>query len=320
LDESRFARDVANYLKTEHYEFMVSEKDAKDLLMHVIDHFDEPFSDSSALPTYLVSKLASREVKMVLTGDGGDELFMGYGAYSWARRLSSTGVKTFSPLLSKMFASGNSKFKRIGKMFSAYKKGKQKSHIFSQEQYFFSDYEIDKLLINNSNYSIAEELNINQRTLSPDEEQALFDLKYYLKDDLLVKVDRTSMFNSLEAREPLLDYRLAEFSFNLSKNLKIKNGESKYLLKQVLYDYVPEDFFDRPKQGFSIPLAKWLRNDLKFLIDDYLAVEKIKACGVFNVAEVSLLKKQFLAGDDYLFQRIWLLILLQRWLLERSSE
>ncbi len=148
------------------------------------------------------------------------------------------------------------------------------------------------------------------RSLSPAEKQSVFDLHYYLPDDLLVKVDRATMQNSLETRVPLLDYRIVEFALNLPEALKIKNGCSKYLLKQVLYDFVPQALFDRPKWGFSIPLDKWMKNELKEYIESYLFIEN----DYLDSDQVKKLYQRFLAGENHLYQRIWAVFVLNRFL------
>ena len=165
-----------------------------------------------------------------------------------------------------------------------------------------------------------EEFRINiettslKRKLSVTEAQALFDLNYYLKDDLLVKVDRASMKYSLETRTPFLDYRVVEFALNLNENLKLKNGTAKYLLKELLYDYVPREYFDRPKQGFAIPLKHWLKNELKHLVDFYLSKEMIEQHGVIKFPAVKKLLQRFNNGEEYLYNRLWTLIILHQWL------
>ena len=157
---------------------------------------------------------------------------------------------------------------------------------------------------------------ILNRTLSPSEKQSLFDINYYLRDDLLTKVDIASMRYSLETRVPILDHRIVEFALNLDEGLKIKNGDQKYLLKQVLYDYVPKEIFDRPKRGFSIPLQSWLETDLKYLIDNNLSKENIESAGLVNFNVVSKLLKRFQNGEGYLFTRVWALVVLHEWFRE----
>jgi asparagine synthase (glutamine-hydrolysing) len=152
-----------------------------------------------------------------------------------------------------------------------------------------------------------------RRPLSASEEQALFDLKYYLPDDLLVKVDRATMKYSLETRVPLLDYRIVEFALNLPEKFKQKGDVSKYILKEILYDFVPKTFFDRPKWGFSIPMNDWLRTDLKFLITDYLNDAVIEEAGFVKPAIVKDLLMRWEIKESHLYNRIWTLIVLHKW-------
>lgn len=315
-NEAGFAKQVADYLKTNHHEFIVNEQDALKLVSELPSVYDEPYADSSAIPTLLVSQLAGKHVKMTLSGDGGDELFMGYGAYKWAERLNNPFVNLLKKPISKgLSASG--KYQKQKQLLEFENKQTIKSHIFSQEQGLFSRNEIRELLQPNyyTNFELDENVTTTPRRLSEAEQQALFDIRYYLKDDLLVKVDRATMRHSIETRVPLLDYRIVEFAINLSPELKIKNDEAKYLLKQVLYDYVPESFFTRPKQGFSIPLEKWLKTDLSYLIEEYLNESVIKKHNVVNFNSVESLKKEFAKQKNaYLYNRIWLLIVLHQWL------
>lgn len=320
-NESEFARAVAKHLKTEHHEFTVTETDALNLVEQMLCAYDEPYADSSGIPTMLVSKLARQQVTMVLSGDGGDELFMGYGMYQWAKRMQHSMVKLFHKPMAMALSMGDNRAKRAAQVFNYSSSSKIKSHIFSQEQYFFSEQELSHLLINSSAQQLQfdETQNGLYRNLSAAEQQALYDIHYYLKDDLLVKVDIASMQYSLEARTPFLDYRIVEFALNLSEQLKVQNGISKYLLKEVLYDYVPRQIFDRPKWGFSIPLAKWLKTDLRFLITQYLNQETVSGCAVVHWLYVQNLLKRFEAGEDYLYNRVWALTILHRWLSKQST-
>ncbi|MFN5795196.1 MAG: asparagine synthase-related protein, partial [Bacteroidota bacterium] len=187
--------------------------------------------------------------------------------------------------------------------------------------YFFSRKEL-KLLLKEDSYAafnLDEIYPAFSRDLSAAESQSLFDIDYYLKDDLLVKVDRATMKYSLETRVPILDYRIVEFAFNLSQNLKIKNGEQKYLLKQVLYDYVPKEFFERPKWGFGIPITQWLKGPLSYLIDDVLSKENINKHNVVNWEFVQQIIHKFRNGYDHYYNRIWALIQLHIWLNKNSN-
>lgn len=319
-NEGEYARQVAKHLNTKHHEFTVTQTDALALMDKMLTAYGEPYADSSAIPTMLVSKLARQHVTMTLSGDGGDELFMGYGAYTWAKRLNNPFVKGLrEPIAMGLSIMGN-RYKRAAKVFNYTNYERIKSHIFSQEQYFFSEAELKDLLLAPYTPSILFDENFSslKRKFSAEEEQALFDVKYYLKDDLLTKVDIASMQFSLEARTPFLDYRVVEFALNLSQNLKVKDGVAKYLLKQVLYDYVPQHIFERPKWGFSIPLVHWLKKELHYLIENYLNEEVIQTCGVVQYTAVKRLVQQFEAGEDYLYNRLWALIVLHKWMKEHG--
>lgn len=153
----------------------------------------------------------------------------------------------------------------------------------------------------------------------PSEElQSLYEIMYPLQDDLLTKVDRATMQHSIEARVPLLDNHLVQLALQIDSSLKIKNGINKYPLKKLLANYVPEEIFMRPKRGFSIPLAKWLKTEWKYLIDDYLNEKVIAEVGLFKPEEVKKMIRQFYSGDDYLYNRLWCLIALHRWLIKKS--
>lgn len=316
-DESIFAKKVAEYIKTDHHELIVTEKEAIDLMPSILESYDEPYADSSAIPTMLVSQMARKEVSMSLSGDGGDELFYGYGAYNWAQRLSDKKINALRKPMALGLSVLGSKYKRIAEMLTYNDHDTLPSHIFSQEQYFFSRSQLKELLTQEyyNSFHLDEYPIIQNRSLSAIENQALFDFQYYLRDDLLTKIDRASMKYSLEARVPLLDHNVVEFAARLSPGLKMKNGVQKYLLKQVLYEYVPAELFDRPKWGFSIPLKRWLKHDLRFLIESYLSRATIEKHHVVHYAYVEKLKKAFLGGkQEYLYNRLWQLIILHMFL------
>lgn len=325
FNESHYSKEIARHLGTNHHELIVSQKDSIDLIDIIFDSYDEPFADSSCIPTMLVSKLAKKHVTVALSGEGADELFYGYGAYQWAARLNNPIIKYFRKPIANIL-SGSPKFNRHSEYFKYPDANLQYSHILSQEQYFFSQSELGKVLslefktnANSTNTKLLKNfaLQIDQvkRTLKPIEKQALFDLNFYLQDDLLTKVDRASMHFSLETRVPFLDHRIIEFALNLSPELKFKNGTSKYLLKEVLYQYIPKTLMDRPKKGFAIPLAKWLKSDLSFLLEDYLSEKIITQFNYVNYEYVKKLKNDFLNNEkDHLYNRLWNLIVLHKWL------
>lgn len=332
LSESTHAKKIAAALGTQHHEFILSVKDATRLIDPMFDVFDEPFADSSAIPTMLVSKMARQYVSVALSGEGGDELFFGYGAYRWARRLDSVFFKTFRRPMAFVFSKMSSRYQRIGQLLTYTPDTNLRSHICSQEQYWFSEAEIDALLTEDCRTASAVPENlpvsfldlfrerlhqpedVAVRPLTAMEEQALFDLQFYLQDDLLTKTDRCGMHYSLEARVPFLDHRIVEYALNISPGLKYRFGTPKYILKRILYKYIPEELFNRPKEGFDIPLRRWLHKELKYLITENLNEKVISQYGLVNYAHVSRLLQQFEAGADYLYNRIWLLIVLHKWL------
>lgn len=324
FNEAEYAKKVAKHLKTNHHEFIVTQNDALELIDELVSVYDEPFADSSAIPTMLVSKLAKKHVTVCLSGEGGDELFLGYGAYQWAKRLNNPMVSPFKKPIAYLLENSKTRFQRHADYFKNKNQQLQYSHILSQEQYFFSTTEIQQLLTPATLKKISlqqslfvdfnEKLSRLPRKLNAMEKQALFDVNFYLQEDLLTKVDRASMKYSLETRVPYLDHRIIEFALNLSPDLKYKNGITKYLLKKVLFQYLPKSYFDRPKQGFAIPLSSWLKNDLYFLITDYLNEAVINKHGVVNYSEIEQLKKRYFLGEDYLYNRIWLLIVLHKFL------
>ncbi len=319
FNEAEYAKQVAAHLGTQHQEFTVSIQEAKKLIPQLGGMYDEPFADSSAIPTYLVSKLAKQSVTVALGGDGGDELFFGYGMYQWAKRLSKPSARAFrKPIAGALGLMKADRYQKAKHLFAYPSEPELLSHIFSQEQQFFGRKEL-RMILQNPALSAAYQTPTLKRNLSPMEKQAFFDLNYYLPDDLLTKVDRASMQHALELRVPLLDHRIIEFAINLHPNLKLKNGESKYLLKQVLYDYAPKSLFDRPKQGFSIPLVDWLQNDLSFLVDEFLNPQIIEHYGIVKSKPVQEMIKKFKKGNSFYYQRVWSLIVLHQFLKKQFS-
>jgi asparagine synthase (glutamine-hydrolysing) len=267
----------------------------------------------------MVSKLAREHVKVALSGDGGDEQFLGYGSYLWSKRLQNPLIKNLSAPIHFASKTMTNRYQRAGKLFEKYPANHFKSHLFSQDQYFFSENELNTLLINTPfNFDEINSCYEPGRKLDWYEKQSFWDLKNYLKDDLLIKVDRASMHFGLETRVPLLDTRLIEFSLNLSSELKLKNNITKYLLKEILYDLVPRKLFDRPKWGFGIPLSKWLKTDLKWMIKKYCTAKMSAEHGIFKPDQIVKLVKEYLSGRDYLYNRIWVIII-THWFIEENG-
>jgi asparagine synthase (glutamine-hydrolysing) len=222
------------------------------------------------------------------------------------------------------FEKMSTRFKRISKLLSYDEYSF--SHIFSQEQYLFSKAELLSLineqinkegewegLLVRKNSNVFDLKKVGKRNLSLSELQAIFDIKTYLPDDLLTKVDRASMRFGLETRVPFLDHRVVEFALNLNKNLKIKNNVQKYLLKEILYQYIPPSNFDRPKQGFAIPLSKWINKDLKPLLEEYMSEASINEQGIFNYSYIRELNQRMAKGESYLYNRLWQILVFQMW-------
>ncbi len=314
-NEAEYAKSVAIHLQTAHHELYLKERDAMALIETFLSVYDEPYADSSAIPSMIVAQMAAKDVKMVLSGDGGDELFLGYGAYTWAKRMNNPFFYLFRKPMSYLLKHGNNRTKRIASLLN-YSGQYRKSHIFSQEQYLFSQEEIQYLMPKSTFGSHIQENYNSNKHFSIEEQQALFDFNYYLPDDLLVKVDRAAMQYALEVRVPLLDHRIVELAFSLDVNLKKRGDISKYLLKEVLYDYLPKSLFDRPKWGFSIPLQRWLQKDLHYLIEKYLTEENIEPLQLFNYNQIKLLIYRFDNGETYLYNRIWALIVLVKFMTE----
>ncbi|MDI9320631.1 MAG: asparagine synthase (glutamine-hydrolyzing) [Phycisphaerales bacterium] len=317
FDETAYAQQVATHLGTDHHLFRAKLDDVLALIPEFLTLFDEPFADSSAFPTMLVSKLAREHVTVTLSGDGGDEFFQGYGMYAWAKRLNDPKVQLLRKPI--FFASKfmNERNQRAGRVFNFPAVKRIPSHIFSQEQYFFSEQELNRLLLRN-NFDFNE-LNALPKKGKSQERQAIWDIEHYLKDDLMVKIDRASMRYSLETRVPLLDKELVEFSLNVPLSLKVNEEYgTKYLMKRTLYDMVPKEVFDRPKKGFSIPLNKWLANELKPMLDKYLSKQKIEYAGIIDYNMFKKIMDQYLAGKSYLYNRVWAILVLHWWYYEKK--
>jgi asparagine synthase (glutamine-hydrolysing) len=314
FNEATHAAKIASFLGTKHHEFILEEKLAMDLLPDILSVYDEPYADSSAIPSMLVCKFAKQQVTMVLSGDGGDELFMGYGAYVWAQRMNNMLLQSMRLPARVLLSMGNAIMQRASWLFNYDIGDSVNSHIFSQEQYLFSAREIRGFYKDTFYGHFDEGGNENtRRKLTPSELQSKYDMHYYLPDDLLVKMDRASMKYSVEVRVPLLDYRIVEFVWSLSHKLKIQKKSAKYLLKEVLYKRIPSEYFERPKQGFAIPLSSWLRTSMKSFAMDHLNSQVLKDFLEVSPLQIPSIKK-WVDGNDLYYNRVWQLIVLSMWL------
>jgi len=316
-DESGYAAQVAKILRTNHSETHLSEKSSIEIAEKIVDYYDEPFAAPSTLPSYLVCKEARKKVTVAMSGDGGDELFMGYGYYDVYRKIKRLyrmdagvgrhAIKTIFGIMGDRYARASRLFKLPSENLLA--------HVWSEQQYMFSEREIKSLLnLNIMELSVKEDwATINKLPLSDFEKISLFDIEQYLAYNLLYKMDSASMANSLEVRNPYLDYRVMEYSYNLPESLKINNGTAKYLMKKLLERYLPKELVYRRKWGFPAPIGDWLSRDLSYLIDKWLNPQRIKSQGILNEKQVSNYVNAFRGGKKYHDKRLWSLIFFQMW-------
>ncbi|MFN8210531.1 MAG: asparagine synthase (glutamine-hydrolyzing) [Bacteroidales bacterium] len=313
-NEATEAAMVSKYLGTRHFELILPVEKARDLITDIPNYFDEPFGDSSALPTMLVSGLAKKNATVVLSGDGGDELFCGYNNYASAARMKKLmpagkilNLLTGRPDLAKALFSLNPRFARYPYLNSNIN--------IINVNYIVSKYFLGDVL-GSREYSLNNAY-FKNRDLSGNLEELymLNDMTTYLPDDILTKVDRASMSVSLEARVPILDHRLVEFSFRIPHQLKNRNGTRKYLLKELAYRYVPREILDRPKHGFAVPVFSWLKGDLKWLREKYLSGAYLKKQDLFNPAAIVKLDTMFEKSGNNIPEGnyIWNLIMFQLW-------
>lgn len=316
-DESGYASQVAAILKTNHSETHLSEKNSISIVDSIVDFYDEPFAAPSTIPSYLVCHVARKNVIVAMSGDGGDELFMGYGYYDLYKKIKKlyrldAGIGRH--LLKKVFGAGGPRYERASRLFGL-PSTNLLAHLWSEQQYMFSAKEIQKLMsTKEQQLSVVESWeSINKLAINDFEKISLFDIEQYLPNDLLYKMDAASMASSLEVRTPYLDYRLVEFSYNLPQEYKIKNGVSKYLMKKLLERYLPKELVYRRKWGFPAPVGNWLSGDLSYLIDKWLDADTLKTQGLFNEKIVQEYKDAFRSGKKYHDKRIWSLIFFQMW-------
>jgi len=324
-NEAYYAKKIAEYLGTEHTEYYCTQKDAQELLSFLPEIWDEPFGDSSNIPTILVSKLAKNNVKVCLSADGGDEIFGGYDKYTQSLKYKKIFSKIpFSNTLIMAMEMIDPKFLvGINKIYNfSNRYEKLKTLLMANDEiemmcgvtYYFHPSEVVKLL---GKIATVKTFFDDKILLSlhndPIDKMMAIDYKTYLSDDILTKVDRGTMSVSLEAREPFLDYRIIEFVSQLPSNYKIRNGEKKYLLKKIVHKYVPKEIIDRPKMGFSIPLNEWLGDALKKYVLEYLRSEKVSKTEVLNVVEVERIKRQWIENTNYNANKIWLILVFMMW-------
>lgn len=313
-NEAEYAQEVAQHLGTDHTELYVSAKEVLDLVPRLPDIYCEPFADSSQLPTFLVSLMAKQHVTVALSGDGGDELFGGYNTYQFVPRVWSKLKVLPLPLRQAAFRllSGAPLPDKLSKLLRVLP-AKDKEQLYS---------------ILTSHWDHPDQLVIGGQTLptlisSPEQWpqtdsfqhwMMAVDAGQYMIDDILVKVDRAAMANSLETRVPLLDHRVVELAWQIPQHMKIRNGVGKWILREVLYRHVPRDLIERPKKGFSVPLGQWLRGSLRDWAEALLTEQRLAQEGYFVPNVVRHVWSEHLQGKRDHALKLWSILMFQAWL------
>ncbi|MCE3227633.1 MAG: asparagine synthase (glutamine-hydrolyzing) [Bacteroidetes bacterium] len=328
LNEAAYAADIARHLGTEHHELHCSEAEVLEIINHLPFYYDEPFADSSAIPTTLVSKMARQHVTVALSGDGGDESFAGYNRYDYLMKHGKFLKQIPGPLRSTMSAVmkkvpaekipvAKNKYNfpnRYNKLRMLLNDPSPENMMMSLSVQFLKN-ELDMLfkeavVVPPTVYSSKE---LSEETYTPLSYMMAVDYQTYLHDDILQKVDRASMSASLEAREPFLDHRIIELAATLPDQFKYNKGIKKFMIREIVHGYVPKKMMDRPKMGFAIPIEKWLTHELKETVNHFLNDNIIKNQGIFNAGYIHKLKGEFFSGKTEHHTKIWYLLMFQMW-------
>lgn len=337
-NEAQHAKKIAEILNTEHTELYLTDQDALDVVPKLPLIYDEPFADSSQIPTFLVSQLARENVKVALSGDGGDELFAGYnrhvvGDKVW--RQVNWLPPSVRPLLSQLIER-ISKYdltsamsllpshlrapilqNKLQKLAKALGEDSVRDFYISLSSHWENPHDIVLGVSLTNNSARAWSLPVTE--LQPRELMQLLDQMTYLPDDILTKVDRASMAVNLEARVPFLDHRLVEFAWSLPDHFKVREGVGKWALREVLHKHIPKEIMQRPKQGFGIPLAEWLRGPLREWADELLSEQRLRTDGFFEPAPIIEKWGLHKAGIDGWQYHIWDVLMFQAWLDENPE-
>jgi len=331
-NEAEHARAVAKYLCTNHCDMHVSDRDALDVIPFLPHIYDEPFADSSQIPTYLVSKLAKQKVTVALSGDAGDELFGGYNRYVFSNQFFRK-IKMLPISLRKLIASSilgvsqenwnmllggifRKRFVNVG--FKLHKGANVLSSRSIRELHYKLASQIESpenWLISSKEYVTLLNDDVDHfSSLDPIEQMMAYDLVTYLPTDILTKVDRAAMAVSLETRVPFLDKSVVEFSASLPLDYKIRDGVTKWVLREVLYKYVPKDLIERPKMGFGVPLGEWLRGPLRDWAESLLDAKRLRDEGFFNAPLLRQKWHDHLTGKHNWHHQLWNVLMFQAWL------
>ncbi|HWP27206.1 MAG TPA: asparagine synthase (glutamine-hydrolyzing) [Xanthobacteraceae bacterium] len=331
FDEARHAAAVAGHLGTEHTEMTVTAKEAMEVIPRLPDMYDEPFADSSQIPTHLVSVMTRRHVTVALSGDGGDEVFAGYNRYRLASRtwqamnllprplrrtlaasISSVAPERWSRLLS--FLPENIRPRQIGdKLHKLATVLDAPDGSFAYRRLVSHWEPADVMIGGTEPRGIVWDASITEEFPDLLRQMQFLDLVTYLPDDILTKVDRASMAVALEVRVPLLDHRVVEFAWRLPAKAKLSGGITKWILRKVLERHVPRKLFERPKTGFTLPLAEWLRGPLRPWAEHLLAENRLREAGLLDPQVVRRYWSEHLSGERNWQYLIWDVLMLEAW-------
>lgn len=326
-DETGYARDVAALNQTDHHEIRLSASDVLSVVPRILDSFDEPFADSSAIPTFIVSRETAGSVKVALSGDGGDELFAGYRMYAgeyWRQKYvripSFLRQRLVEPLVEILPDSRDRLMTDYVRRMKKFLRGTDESfdgRFFAWNEIFSKDLRKDILLKAGPADHDAGKRRLAARLGETEfdciNRMLYADLKESLPGDMLRKVDAMSMLNSLEVRVPLLDHRVCELAFSMAGDLKMRRGRGKYIFTETFREILPASVLKRPKRGFEMPLSIWLKEDLAYLIEEYLSRDTIRRQGLFDFDVVKGLIARLASGRSDTSWHLWNLIVFQNW-------
>ena len=328
-NEAEHAKTIAKHFGTEHTEYYVSTKEMLEKVETLPFFYDEPFGDSSAIPTMIVSELAKKDVTVALSADGGDEVFCGYSKYFFLQKFSKIFSSNFKKKLLKIALNSFSDKsveninkllpKRLRQTNVRDKYGKFKRAIssdsletmFIHASSYVDSRDVENFLKIKKNQKLYQNFSMNGQKAFMDEMMRV-DYKTFMVGDVLTKVDRATMSVSLEGREPLIDHRIVEYMARVPVEMKYKNNHGKYLVRQILYKYIPQSLIDKPKAGFQIPLPEWLQSDLKYLVEKYMDVSRIDD-EIFDLKEVERMKKELYMRDYANVSKVWFIIMFEMW-------
>lgn len=313
FDESKYAQSVANHLETKHHEKIVH-PDSELLITEIVEMLDQPFADSSIIPTYLLSKFTRQEVVVALSGDGGDEVFGGYLRYRAGKYLDAVNpILRLNPV--SYLPTGRFNNARL-KKFLKHSHHQDLLGRYTGFQSLFQTHDLSEYLnpevFNEQGLTYFMENWDLSTTSDRLRKMQEIDLRTYLPGDLMHKVDMSSMANSLEVRSPFLDFRVVEFGLSLPSKLKVKFGSNKFILKEIAADFVPRAIIDRPKMGFGIPRARWLREEFKSVVHDTLLSPTSLQRGWYRKNSIETILKRHISGED-LDHLIWPMLMLELW-------